>query len=428
MDPDPSSSILILALSLLASAFFSGMEMAFVASSRLQTELHAQSSVRGKIIAALSNRPQLFIASMLVGNNLALVICGMESGALISEWIFGVSGWQDASQPVTVLATQTIVTTAVVLVLAEFMPKSLFHASPNVWLQVMAYPLLLLVLVLAAPAWVIMMLSKFLLRPFVRGGVQVSVDSLGVSDLDHFLKGLSGRMEPEQELEHELQILQNALDLPSVQARDSMVPRNEVGAVEFDTSIADLQAAFADSGFSKLVVYKGDIDHSVGYVHAKDLFDRHDSLRSILLPTFVVPEPMAGDELLRQFLKRRRHLAVVVDEFGGTAGILTMEDIVEELLGEIDDEHDSEEELEHALDNGQWRVPARREIRVLNELHGWTLPESDHYDTLGGLLLHAAGDIPDVGTVVEVDGLGFVVREVEENRISWVDFVPADKA
>ena len=257
MDPDPSSSILILALSLLASAFFSGMEMAFVASSRLQTELHAQSSVRGKIIAALSNRPQLFIASMLVGNNLALVICGMESGALISEWIFGVSGWQDASQPVTVLATQTIVTTAVVLVLAEFMPKSLFHASPNVWLQVMAYPLLLLVLVLAAPAWVIMMLSKFLLRLFVRDGVQVSVDSLGASDLDHFVKGLSGRMEPEQELEHELQILQNALDLPSVQARDSMVPRNEVGAVEFDTSIADLQAAFADSGFSKLVVYKG---------------------------------------------------------------------------------------------------------------------------------------------------------------------------
>ena len=166
----------------------------------------------------------------------------------------------------------------------------------------------------------------------------------------------------------------------------------------------------------------------MGYVHAKDLFDRPDSLRSILLPTFVVPEPMAGDELLRQFLKRRRHLAVVVDEFGGTAGILTMEDIVEELLGEIDDEHDSEEELEHVLDNGQWRVPARREIRVLNELHGWTLPESDHYDTLGGLLLNAAGDIPDVGTVVEVDDLEFVVREVEENRISWVDFVPADKA
>ena len=167
MDPDPSSSILILALSLLASAFFSGMEMAFVASSRLQTELNAQSSLRGKVIAALSNRPQLFIASMLVGNNLALVICGMESGSLISEWLFGVSGWQEATQPMLVLATQTLITTAVVLVLAEFMPKSLFHASPNVWLHVMAYPLLLVVAVLALPAWIVMMLSKTLLRPFV---------------------------------------------------------------------------------------------------------------------------------------------------------------------------------------------------------------------------------------------------------------------
>ena len=424
MDPDPSSSILILGLSLLASAFFSGMEMAFVASSRLQTELNAQSSLRGKIIAALSNHPQLFIASMLVGNNLALVICGMESGTLISEWLFGMSGWQEAAQPLLVLATQTLITTAVVLVLAEFMPKSLFHASPNVWLHTMAYPLLLLVVVLALPAWMVLLLSKSLLRPFVGGRVQVSVESLGVSDLDHFLKGLSGRMEPEQELEHELQILQNALDLPSIQARDSMVPRNEVSGVDMNTPVHALQEAFAQTGFSKLVVYKGDMDHIVGYVHAKDLFDRPESLRDILLPTFVVPEPMAGDELLRQFLKRRRHLAVVVDEFGGTAGILTMEDIVEELLGEIDDEHDDTEEVEHELQEGLWRVPARREIRVLNELHQWNLPEADHYDTLGGLLLDVAGDIPDQGTLIEVDGLSFVIKEVEENRIAWVEFRP----
>ena len=267
------------------------MEMAFVASSRLQTELNAQSSIRGKIVAALSNRPQLFIASMLVGNNLALVICGMESGALISHWLFGVSGWQEAAQPLAVLATQTGITTAVVLVLAEFMPKSLFHASPNVWLHVMAYPLLLMVLVLAAPAWVVMMVSKGLLRPFVRGRIEVSVETLGVSDLDHFVKGLSGRMAPEQELEHELQILQNALDLPSVQARDSMVPRNEVSGIDIETTVEDLQHAFTETGFSKLVVFKGDMDHIVGYVHAKDLFDRPDSLKSILLPTFVVPSP-----------------------------------------------------------------------------------------------------------------------------------------
>ena len=425
MDPDPSSSILILALSLLASAFFSGMEMAFVASSRLQTELQAQQSLRGKIVAYLSNHPQLFIASMLVGNNLALVLCGMESGALISQWLFEVEGWQNASQPLAVLATQTLVTTAVVLVLAEFMPKSLFHASPNFWLHLFAFPLLLIFLVLALPAWVVMMISKLLLRPFVGGHVQVTVENLGVSDLDHFVKGLSGRMEPEQELEHELQILQNALDLPSVQARDSMIPRNEVSGVELDTSIPELQEAFAESGFSKLVVYEGDMDHIVGYVHAKDLFDRPETLKDILLPTFLVPEPMAGDELLRQFLKRRRHLAVVVDEFGGTAGILTMEDIVEELLGEIDDEHDEgNEDVEHVQADGTWRVPARREVRVLNDLHGWNLPESDHYDTVGGLILYAAEDIPEEGTVVGLEGVEFVVREVLEHRIIWVEFQP----
>jgi putative hemolysin len=425
MDPDPSSSLSILALSLLASAFFSGMEMAFVAANRLQTELNAQQSLRGKVVAYLAGHPQLFIASMLVGNNLALVICGMESGTLISRWLFHVEGWQVAAQPMLVLATQTLVTTAVVLVLAEFMPKSLFHASPNFWLNLLAFPLLLVFLVLALPAWVVMILSKSLLRPFVKGNVHVTVENLGVSDLDHFVKGLSGRMEPEQELEHELQILQNALDLPSVQARDSMIPRNEVSGVELETSVAELQAAFAETGFSKLVVYQGDMDHIVGYVHAKDLFDRPASLKDILLPTFLVPEPMAGDELLRQFLKRRRHLAVVIDEFGGTAGILTMEDIVEELLGEIDDEHDGqEEEKEFQQEDGSWRVPARREVRVLNDLHRWNLPESDHYDTVAGLILHAVGDIPEEGTKVELEEVEFVVREVEENRIMWVEFWP----
>lgn len=420
---------MILALSLLASAFFSGMEMAFVASNRLQTELNAQQSLRGKVVAYLSGHPQLFIASMLVGNNLALVICGMESGALISHWLFDVEGWQVADQPTLVLATQTLVTTAVVLVLAEFMPKSLFHAAPNFWLNLLAFPLLLVFLVLAIPAWIVMILSKSLLRPFVKGNVHVTMESLGVSDLDHFVKGLSGRMEPEQELEHELQILQNALDLPSVQARDSMIPRNEVRGVELQTSVTELQAAFAETGFSKLVVYQGDMDHIVGYVHAKDLFDRPESLKDILLPTFLVPEPMAGDELLRQFLKRRRHLAVVIDEFGGTAGILTMEDIVEELLGEIDDEHDDQEdEKEHPQDDGSWRVPARREVRVLNDLHGWNLPESDHYDTLGGLILHTVGDIPEEGTKVELEEAEFVVREVEENRIMWVEYWPERNA
>ena len=427
MDPDPSSPLIIVALSLVASAFFSGMEMAFVASSRLQTELNAQQSFRGKLIAYLSGHPQLFIATMLVGNNLALVLCGMESGAYLSEQLFKVAGWQDAEQPMLVLGTQTLITTAVVLVLAEFLPKSVFHASPNKWLHTLAYPLVIIFVVLAIPAWVIMMLSKLILRPFVKGQINVSVDHLGAQDLDHFIKGLSGRMEPEQELEHELQILQNALDLPSIQARESMVPRNEVSGVDASTDIATLQQVFAETGYSKLVVYEGDMDHIVGYVHAKDLFSRPTALKEILHPTFVVPEPMAGDELLKQFLTRRRHLAVVVDEFGGTAGILTMEDIVEELLGEIEDEHDQDEgEGDRQLESGAWLVSARREIRVLNDVHEWNLPESDAYDTLGGLVLDELGAIPEAGTMVEIETAWLVVREVAENRIEWIEVWPED--
>jgi CBS domain containing-hemolysin-like protein len=204
-----------------------------------------------------------------------------------------------------------------------------------------------------------------------------------------------------------------------------MVPRNEVSGVELETEVGDLQQAFAETGFSKLVVYKGDIDNIVGYVHAKDLFRRPASLKEILLPTFVVPEPMPGDELLRQFLRRRRHLAVVLDEFGGTAGILTMEDIVEELLGEIDDEHDfDEEDVERQVSEDSWLVPARREIRALNDAHRWQIPLGDTYDTLGGLIIHHVGDIPEEGTLVEVEGVQFVVREVSENRVEWVEIWP----
>ena len=369
MDPDPSSSILILALSLLASAFFSGMEMAFVASSRLQTELNAQTSLRGKIIAALSNRPQLFIASMLVGNNLALVICGMESGSLISEWLFGVSGWQEATQPMLVLATQTLITTAVVLVLAEFMPKSLFHASPNVWLHVMAYPLLLFVAVLALPAWIVMILSKTLLRPFVGGQVQVSVESLGVSDLDHFLKGLSGRMEPEQELEHELQILQNAR-FAKHPSPGQHGPATKSVVSKSTPPWKPCRTPSPNRASRNWLCTRATSTTLWGTFTPRICLTALNPSGPFCCPR-LWSRAHGRDELLRQFLKRRRHLAVVVDEFGGTAGILTMEDIVEELLGEIDDEHDDAEAVEHELGDEVWRVPARGNP-VLNELTAGT--------------------------------------------------------
>ena len=247
MPPDPSSSIIIILASLIASAFFSGMEMAFVSANRLQVELNAKQGWRGQLVATFFNRPQLFIAVMLIGNNLALVLCGMESGFLISKQFFNATDWLSASSPMVALTVQTIATTLVVIVTAEFIPKSIFHRDPAQWLKRFSGPLLIIISVLAIPAWCIIGLSKIFLFPFSKGRLEASSRGFGSTDLNHFLESASGKMVPEQDLEHELFMLQNALKLNQVQARDCLIPRNEVVSVSTNTTIDEIKAIFADS-------------------------------------------------------------------------------------------------------------------------------------------------------------------------------------
>jgi putative hemolysin len=418
------SPLLIIAASILASGFFSGMEIAYVSANRIQGKLDAEQSFQGRLIAHLSQRPQLFIATMLVGNNLALVFCGLESGSLISEWLFKVPDWTVAAHPITALITQTGITTAVILVLAEFIPKALVHGDPNHWLRILALPLTLAHYVLIAPGWFVMILSKLALRIFHSNrdtsDVDVQAEKLGGTDLDHFIREMSNRLGPQKELENELQIMQNALEFKDVRARDCMIPRNEIEATELSTDIDSVRDQFVETGLSKIVVYRGDIDQIVGYVHAKDLFSRPASIAAILHPTFIIPEPMAADEVLRRFMRRRRHLAIVVDEFGGTSGILTMEDIVEEIVGEIADEHDVEELIEERLGPSEWRFSARMEIDALLERHEIELPEDDAYETLAGLILHTAAQIPSPGFGFQVDEYYIEVETVEANRVELV--------
>ena len=244
MDPDPSSSLIIIGLALIASAFFSGMEIAFLSANRLQLELDAKSKWQGKILVHLASRSKLFIATMLVGNNLALVFCGLEAGGLISETMFHVRDWTQASQPILVLGTQTLVTTLVVLVAAEFIPKALFHSNPNFWLRIFAAPLILIHYILLIPGLIVVGLSNASIRLIGRNtDNDDDKNQLGATDLDHFIRELSGRMEPEQELEHELQIMQNALEFNKVLARDCLVPRNEVVAVDLETSLEEVRQA-----------------------------------------------------------------------------------------------------------------------------------------------------------------------------------------
>ena len=421
MDPDPSSTILIIASTLIASAFFSGMEMAFVSANRLQVEMDALKSWSGKLVASFFNKPQLFIACMLVGNNLALVLCGYYSGEIISTTLFDAADWNQAASPITALIVQTLATTIVVLVTAEFIPKSLFHVAPNLWLNRLSLVLALIVGILALPAMLVVALSKLFLFPFNRGSSAAEVSDFGATDLNHYLEGMSAKIEPDGDLEHELKIMQNALELGNIRARDCMVPRNEVVAVSIETPIDEIKDLFNNTGLSKIVVYNEDIDKITGYIHVKDLFKLPETISEVLLPTFFIPEPMAGDELLKQFMRRRRHLAVVLDEFGGTAGILTMEDIVEELLGEIEDEHDVEDLMEKQLGDNHWLVSARHEVEYLNEKLNIQLPTDDAYETLGGLILDNAAEIPEEGKELEIDGFYIKILKVETNRIDLIE-------
>lgn len=422
MDPDPEAltgSLLIIAASLVASAFFSGLELAYVSANRLQIELDAKQSFRGRLIARLIARPQLFIGSMLVGNNLALVFCGLESGKLLGMALFGTPDWTLAASPLLALSSQTAATTVVVLVLAEYLPKSLVHSEPNHWLRRFAYPLTAIHYVLLLPTWLVVTISRGAIRLLDRksDGKGPEPESLGTTDLDHFIRSISGRMEPEQELEHELQIMQNALEFSNIRVRDCLIPRNEVVGVEAGASMAEIRECFTATGLSKIVVYESDIDHIIGYLHSKDLFKRPASLREVLHPTFVVPEPMAADEVLSRFIARRRHLAVVVDEFGGTSGIVTMEDLMEQLLGDIEDEHDVPEDIEEEIEPGCWRFSARLHVEDINERHGLELPLNDAYETLGGLVLHHAEEIPEEGYTLPLAGCILEVEAVEAHRI-----------
>ena len=419
MEVDPASSLLIIFASLVASAFFSGMEIAFISANRLQLELDAKNTRTGRMLSQMYRVPQFVVAVLLVGNNLALVFCGIESGDLIANWLFQVSDWNEAENPVLALGVQTLITTLIVLVLAEFLPKSIFHANPNRWLKIFAAPLMLIGGVLSIPGGIVYGLSELSLRTFGgRGdGNRRQREPMGATDLDHFIREMSGRMEPEQELEHELQIMQNALEFNKLRARDCLIPRNEVVALELHAEMSELRSLFVETGLSKIVIYRGDIDNVVGYVHSRDLFKRPDKLTSVLHSTFVIPEPMPADEVLRQFIRRRKHLAVVVDEFGGTSGILTMEDIVEQLVGDIEDEHDVEDLIEEELAPGAWRLSARMDVETVNERYGLRLPLNDAYETLGGLVLHQTETIPTPGLTLHVQETYIEVERVDSNRI-----------
>jgi putative hemolysin len=413
----------IILLSLLASAFSSGMEIAFITANRLKIELDKKQGVFASgIIGHFTRHPKMFIATMLIGNNVAIVVYGLYMGEVI---INALAPWLPIFETnpgnFGVLLTQTIISTVIVLVFAEFIPKAIFSINPNRWLNLFAVPMAIWYGLLYAFAWIITGISDFILKVFLKKTVKAEEVEFGRIDLDNYLEQATGNIDHSKDIDHEIQIFQNALDFSSVKARDCLIPRNEIVAIEITDTVEALRKLFIETRLSKILVFKENIDHIIGYVHSFELFKKPEHIQHVLRPVSIIPEPMPANEILALFIKQKKNVAVVVDEFGGTAGIITMEDIVEEIFGEIEDEHDKDDTIEHKLSDNLFEFSARLEIDYLNEKYGFDLPVDDEkYDTLGGLILNLYGDIPEENEIIGTDNFSFIPIKVSETKIEIV--------
>jgi len=412
MDP---SSILVIVSALIASAFFSGAEIAFVSSNKLKIELDKNKGlISGKILSQFVEKDSRFIATMLLGNNIALVVYGIYMAKLVEPWLA-----QFITSDGLILLSQTIFSTLLILVTAEFIPKVTFQINPNRALQLLSVPLWLIHKLLFPLTLFTMLLSNAVLRIFKVDTVN-SKAVFSKVDLDDYVKDLSERMEDQNELDNEMEILQNALAFSNIKARDCMIPRTDIVALSIEHDIEELKTQFIDTGFSKIIIYRDTIDNIIGYVHSFELFKSPLTIKEILIPISFVPEAIPGKELLELFTKQHGNIAVVVDEFGGTSGLVTIEDVIEEIFGDIEDEHDKDGLLEERLNEYQFLFSARQDIDYLNEEYELELEESSEYETLGGLILNHTESIPEPGDVVSLEKYKLTIKEVSDRRIDVI--------
>ena len=405
-------------ISLAFSAFFSGMEIAFISSNKLRFELDKKErSLSSKILGIFYRNPNLFISTMLVGNNIALVIYGILMAQIIGENLL--AGFID-NHFLMVLA-QTVISTLIILVTGEFLPKTLFKINPNMVLNVFAVPLFICYVVLYPISKLSSGLSCIFLRIF---GMKVNKDAsdkaFGKVDLDYFVQSSIDNAENEEELDTEVKIFQNALDFSNIKIRDCIVPRTEVVAVDLTTSLDELKSRFIESGISKIIVYDGNIDNVVGYIHSSEMFRAPTNWHENVKQVPIVPETMSANKLMKLFMQQKKTIAVVVDEFGGTAGIVSLEDLVEEIFGDIEDEHDNTSYVCKQLGEREYVLSARLEIEKVNETFGLDLPESDDYLTVGGLILNRYQSFPKLHEVIEVDNYQFKIIKVTATKIELV--------
>ena len=411
-----TTTIIWLLVSMMFSAFFSGMEIAFISSNRLRAEMDREKNrFSQRIIDVFYQHPNNFVSTMLVGNNISLVIYGILFAQLFDATLFA-----PLSDGVRVTA-DTLLSTLVVLFTGEFLPKSIFKNNPNTLLTVFAVPAWICYVVLYPISRFATLLSKGLLRL-----VGIRMKSAGEEkeftkvDLDYLVQDSIDNANNDDEIEEEVKIFQNALDFSETKIRDCMVPRTEIDAVEDTSTIEQLKQMFIESGHSKILVFHEDIDHVIGYVHSSDMFHNPTDLAGIIREISFVPETMLASKLMAQLMQQKRSLAVVIDEFGGTSGLVSLEDIMEEITGEIEDEHDNTNHVAKKLNDHEYMLSARLEITKINEMFDLDLPESDEYMTLGGLILHEYQSFPKLNEVVKIDRYEFKIVKNTATKIELV--------
>jgi len=418
--------VIIIIVSLLASAFFSGMEIAYVSSNKIHIEIEKkQDGILAKILTKLTAKPSKYIATMLIGNNIALVIYGFFMGDLLVHWFQSMlplpSSFLNYLLTDLSLLTQTVLSTLLILITAEFLPKVFFQIYANTLIKVLALPAYLFYLLFSFISDFVIWISDMVLRQFFKTeGDQIQLAFTKV-ELGNYISEQMESVEEHDDVDTEIQIFQNALEFSEVKAREVMVPRTEIIAVELHSSIKTLNALFTESGCTKILVYNETIDDMLGYVHSFELFKKPKSIESIVLPVEFVPETVLIKDVLNVLIKKRKSIAVVLDEYGGTSGIMTVEDIVEELLGEIEDEHDTDDLIEEKIDEDTFKFSARLDVDYINETYKIDLPENENYETLGGLIVNHTEEIPEQNEVVIIDTFQFTVLEVSTTKIDLVE-------
>ncbi|NPA43306.1 MAG: HlyC/CorC family transporter [Chlorobi bacterium] len=407
-----------IAFLLLMSAFFSGMEIAYVTSNKLKLELDKkQDNLTGKLLRKITESPGDFITTMLVGNNIALVLYGIYTAKIITDYI---ERFYPHMSPWMSLLVQSVLSGIVILILAEFIPKIIFQLYPNRSLRLFALPVYVVYMIFRPISWVVIKISNFLIRLFSKDKTNLSQISLTKTEM---YKYLSQHVQTgdEEEDASEIKIFSNALKFGEVKAREIMVPRTDIVAVDIHESPEKLREAFLRSGHSKIIAYEDHIDNVLGYVHFFDLFKKPAHIRQILRKAIMVPETMPVEELLKKMTASKKSMAVVFGEYGGTAGIITLEDIMEKIFGDIEDEHDRDEPLNKRIDKDTYLFSAKMDITDINEKYNLRLPEKEDYESLGGYILELAGKIPEEGETVQDDQYVYKIVKANDKQIEEVE-------